>query len=76
MLSKRIDKVNKALMAITTSLKSVPSRWEFHLHARKIQEPMKQIIEMNTGLTTAMHGCKFSESSPYDFRRSSAVSGP
>jgi hypothetical protein len=74
--SKWMDELNKALTAITTLLKSVPSRRELHLHAQTMEEHMQQITEMNTGLTTAMDGYKFSESSPYDFRRSSAVASP
>jgi hypothetical protein len=41
-----------------------------------MEELMQQAAEVKTGLTTAMEGYKFSESSPYDFRRSSMVAGP
>jgi hypothetical protein len=41
-----------------------------------MEEQMQQVAEVNIGVTTAMEGYKFSESSPYDFRRSSKVAGP
>jgi len=75
-LSKRVDEVNQAMTAITTSLKQIPSKRELQLHATAMEEHKQQMMEMNTGLTTAMEEYKISQSSPYDFRRSSAVAGP
>jgi hypothetical protein len=74
-LLKRIDKVNNVMTAITTSLKQVPSKRELQLHTNQMEEQMQQVAEMNTGLTTAMEEYKFSQSSPYDFTRSSTVAG-
>jgi len=34
------------------------------------------MAEVNTGLTTAMEECKFSQSTPFDFRRFGTVAGP
>jgi len=73
---KRIDEVNKAMAAITATLKDMPSKRELRLHGQTMEAQMAQMAEVNTGLTTAMEGYKFSESSPYDFRRSSATAGP
>jgi len=41
-----------------------------------MEEHKQQMTEMNTGLTTTMEEYKFSQSSPYDFRRSVATAGP
>jgi hypothetical protein len=76
MLTNEIDKVNTSVVAITTSSKSVPSKWELLLHAHTMEEQMVQVPEMNTGLTTAMEGYKLSESSPYNLRRTSVTAGP
>jgi len=73
MLSKWIDKVNQTMAAITTSLKDIPSKWQLHRHVQTMEEEMQQVAEVNTGLITALEGYKFSESLPYDFRRSSTV---
>jgi len=75
-LSKRIDEVNKAMTAVTTSLKNVPSKGELHRHELAMEEQMQQVANVNTRLTTTMEGYKFSEYSPYDFRRPSTVAGP
>jgi hypothetical protein len=53
-LLKRIDEVNKAMAAITTSLNSIPFKRELQLHAHIMEEQMQQVAEINTGLTTAM----------------------
>jgi hypothetical protein len=41
-----------------------------------MEEQLQQAAKVKTVLTTAMERYKFSESSPYDFRRSSMVTGP
>lgn len=75
-LTKRIDEVNKPMATITTSLTDVPSKEQLRLNAQKIDEQMMQVANVNTGLTTAIEGYKFWESSPYDFRRTSVTAGP
>jgi hypothetical protein len=74
-LAKRIDEINKAEAAITTSLKDGPLNRELHLHAQTMEEQMQRVAKINTGLTTAMEGYKLSEFSLFDFRRSSTVAG-
>jgi len=76
LLSKRVDEVVRTTAAITTSLKQVPTKLELQRHASAMEDPKKQMTEVNTGLTTAMEECKFSQSSPYNFRRPSMVAGP
>jgi len=41
-----------------------------------MEDQMAQVADVNTGLNTVLEGYKFSESSPYDFRRTSATAGP
>ena len=76
LLSKRVDKVFKTTAAITTSLKQIPTKLELQRHASAMEEHKIQMTEVNTGLTTAMEECKFSQSSLYNFRRPSIVAGP
>jgi len=76
LLSKRVDEVTKTTAAITLSLKQVPMKVELQQHASPMEDHKKQMVEVNTGLTTAMEECKFSQSSPYNFRRTSIVAGP
>jgi hypothetical protein len=75
-LTKRIDEVNKSMAAVTTSLKNNPSKRELPLHAHTMEEQIAQVGEVNTGLTTAMEGYQLSQSSLYDFRRTSVTAGP
>jgi len=75
-ITKRIDEVNKIFVALTKSLKNVPSTTELRLHGQTMEDQMAQVAELNTGLTTAFEGYKFSESTPFDFRRSSVTAGP
>jgi len=76
LLSKRVDEVVRTTAAITTSLKQIPTKLELQRHANAMEDHKKQLIEVNTGLTTTMEECKFSQSSPYNFRRTSIVAGP
>jgi len=76
LLSKRVDEVVKTMAAITTSLKQIPTKLEFRQHANAMEEHKSQMTEVNTGLTTAMEECKFSLSSPDNFRRPSIAPGP
>jgi len=62
--------------AITTSLKQLPTKLELQRHAILMEEHKNQMAEVNTGLTTAMEECKFSQSTPFDFRRFGTVAGP
>jgi len=41
-----------------------------------MEEHKVQMTEVNTGLTTAMEECKFSQSTPYNFRGPGVVAGP
>jgi len=75
-LSKRVDEVVKTTAAITTSLKHVPTKLELQQHAQAMKEHKVQMTEVNTGLTIAMEECKFSQSTPYDFRRTNVTAGP
>ena len=75
-LTKRVDKVVKTTAAITTSLKQIPTKLELRQHANAMDEHKVQMTEMNTGLTTAMEECKISQSSPYNFGKSSLAAGP
>jgi len=76
LLSKRVDEVTKTTAAITLSLKQVPTKLEVQRHASAMEDHKKQMTEVNTGLTTAMEECTFSQSSPYNGRRPSIVAGP
>jgi len=67
-MNSKIEKVNEVLNCIKNSLKEVPSRRELRDHAVAIDEQLVQMQEVNMGLTTAMEGSKFSQSSQYDFR--------
>ena len=76
LLTKRMDEVVKTTAAITTSLKLIPTKLELRQHANAMEEHKVQMTEVNTGLTTAMEECKFSQSTPYNFRRPSMAPGP
>lgn len=52
-----------------SSLEEVPSKKDVREHVSAMDEQMVQIQEVNTGITTAMEGYKFSESSHYNFRQ-------
>jgi hypothetical protein len=67
-MNSKIQKVNKVLESIKTSLKEVPSRRELREHATAMDEQLVQMQEVYTGLTTAMEGYKFSESSQFNFQ--------
>jgi hypothetical protein len=66
-MNSRIQQVNDVLDSIETSLREVASRCELREYATAMDEQLVQMQEVNTGLTTAMEGYKFSESSPYNF---------
>jgi len=68
--------VVKTTAAITLSLKQIPTKMELQRHAQAMEEHKVQMAEINTGLTTAMEECKFSQSTPFNFRKSSIVAGP
>jgi flagellin-specific chaperone FliS len=55
-LTKRIDEVNKIMVAITTSLKNIPSKRDLRLDPPIMEEQMAQVADVNTGWTTAMEG--------------------
>ena len=76
LLTKRVDELAKVTAAITTSLKQIPTKLELRQHASAMEEHKVQMTEVNTGLTTAMEECKFSQSTPYNFRRPSMAPGP
>jgi len=75
-LSKRVDEVVKTTAAITTSLKQIPKKLELRQHVQAMEEHKVQMTEVNTGLTTAMEECKFSQSTPYNFRGPNIAAGP
>ena len=62
-LTLGMESVNKALSIMRDSLKDSPSKQELRNHALLIDEQTMKIQEVNTGLSTAMEGCKVSESS-------------
>jgi len=66
-MNTKVQKINKVLESIKTSLKQVPSRRELRDHATAMDEQIVQMQEVNAGLTTAMEGYKFSESAQYNF---------
>lgn len=68
--------VNKLRAARTDVLKSGPSKRELKQHAQTNVETLAQIPKLNTGLTTAMEGNMFSESTPFKFRGESTHAGP
>jgi Zn-finger domain-containing protein len=61
-MNSKIAKVNEVLGSIKSSLKEVPSRKELKDHATTMDEQLVCMQEVNTGLTTAMEGYRFSES--------------
>jgi hypothetical protein len=67
-MNSKILKVNEVLGSIKSSLKEVPSRRELREDATAMDEQLVQMREVNTGLTTAMEGYKFSESSQINFQ--------
>ena len=75
-MNSKIQKVNEVLDSIKTSLREVPSRRELKEHPTAMGEQIVQMQEVNTGLTTAMEGYKFSESSQYNFRQQVPQAGP
>ena len=68
LLTKRVDELAKVTAAITTSLKQIPTKLELRQHASSMEGHKVQMTEVNTGLTTSMEACKFSQSTPYNFR--------
>jgi len=76
LLSKRVDEVVKTTAAIRTSLKQIPTKLELRQHTNAMEEHKIPMTEVNTGLTTAMAECKFSQSSLYNFRMPSVAPGP
>jgi len=76
LLSKRMDEVVKTTAAITTSLKQIPTKQDLRQHLQAMEDHKVQMTEVNTGLTTAMEECKFSQSTPYNFGRANVVAGP
>jgi hypothetical protein len=62
-----IVQVNEVLDSIKNSLREIPSRRELREHAAVVDEQIAQDREVNTKLTTAMEGYKFSDSSRYNF---------
>ena len=75
-LSERVDKVVGATAAITTALKQITTKLELRQHAQAMEEHKAQMVEVNTGLTTAMEECKVSQTTPYNFRGTAAAPGP
>ena len=67
-LKTGVESVNKVLSKISNSLNDIPSRQELRNHATLMEEQTMKILEVNTGLTTAMDGFKVSESSRFNFR--------
>ena len=76
LLTKRVDEVVRTTAAITTSLKQIPTKIEFQRHASAMEEHKNQMNEVTTGLTTALEECKFSQWSPFTFRRTDVAAGP
>jgi len=60
----RIDEVNKVMVAITESLKTIPSPRELRQHQCLMEDQMAQVEDINTGLTTALEIHKVSDSTP------------
>jgi predicted nucleic acid-binding Zn-ribbon protein len=75
-MNSKIIKVTETLESIRNSLKEVPSKRELREHAAATEDQLAQSRELNTDLTTAMEGYKFSESTPYDFRGPGLQAGP
>ena len=64
-VSLRIDEVNKAMAAITISLKNIPSMRELRQHQDLREDQLAQVDEVDAGLTPAMEAYKVSESTPF-----------
>jgi len=75
-MNSKIQKVNEVLNSIKSSLKEVPSKRELREHAATMDKQIDQVKEVITGLTMAMEGYKFSESSRFGFHPQSAQAGP
>jgi predicted nucleic acid-binding Zn-ribbon protein len=61
-MNSKIAKVNEVFGSIKSSLKEVPSRKELKDDATTMDEQLVRMQEVNTGLTPAMEGYRFSES--------------
>jgi len=74
-MNSKIVKVNEILDAIKNSLRGIPSKRELREHAAVMEDQLAQSRELNTGLTMAMEGYKFSESASYNFGKQGPQAG-
>jgi uncharacterized protein YukE len=75
-MNDKIAKVNEILGSIKNSLKEIPSKKELREHVAVMEDQLAQSRELNTGLTTAMEGYKFSESVLFAFGKEGPQAGP
>jgi len=75
-MNSKMQKVNEILDTIKRSLREDPSKRELREHATAMGEQLVQLQEVNTGLTTAMEGYKFSEFSQSNFLQQLPQAGP
>ena len=75
-MNQKIVNVNDVLTSIKNTFKGIPSKKKLREHAAVMEDQLAQSRELNTGLTTAMEGYKFSESASYNFGRQGLQAGP
>ena len=71
----RIDELKKAMVAIATSLKDVPSKRELRQHQSLMEDQFAPAEDINTRLTTAMEAYNVSESTPFHAETMAGPSG-
>ena len=74
-ITLEIDEVNKAMVAITTSLQSMPTKRELRQHWSLMEDQLAQPEDITTGLTTGMKAYKVSESTPFHVEPTAGPSG-
>lgn len=74
-VTQRIDKVNKAMVARTTSLKNMPTKRKLCQCQDMIDDQFTQVDDINTGLTTAMEAYKVSKSASFHVEQQAGPSG-
>ena len=75
MVTLRIDEVIKAMVAITTWSKDMPTKRELRQSQCLMEDQLAQAENINTGLTTAMEAYKVSESTPFHVESAAEPSG-
>jgi hypothetical protein len=74
-VTQRIDKVDKAMAARTTSLKNMPTKRKLRQCQDMIDDQFIQVDDINTGLTTAMEAYIVSKSASFHVEQQAGPSG-